>query len=237
MIKYKFRTKSMSQDYQIHTNQDIFSAAATKRYQRLYRQHDYQRPIPERSVTTFAWIRKRIMENLRPIILDSGCGKGMSSLKLAELYPGHWVIALDQSAHRIRALSRHRPDNLLVVQDDCCDFWRQLAASGLPVVLHTIFYPNPYPKRQQEKRRWYAHPLAEMMLQLSPQMQLRSNWLDYLRHTAIVAGQLGLVTRLVTITPDIEDAMTHFERKYIENEVALFELQVCGAMPFPVSNI
>jgi len=37
--------------------------------------------------------------------------------------------------------------------------------------------------------------------------------------------------------PDIEDALTHFERKYIENGVALFELQVCGAMPFPASNI
>ena len=161
-----------------------------------------------------------------PIVLDSGCGKGLSSRILAERYPNHWVIALDQSSHRLTNLSHTLPRNLLVARDNCVDFWRLLHASHHHVALHTLFYPNPWPKSQHEKRRWYAHPISPILMAMSPITILRSNWLFYLQKTAIVAQQHGSHTHLKQLKLTSCMAMTHFEKKYIDHGVDLFELRI-----------
>ena len=57
----------------------------------------FNRPITPRNL--FAWdlIHARIQKKPMPVILDSGCGKGLSSRILARKYPEHWIIAMDQS--------------------------------------------------------------------------------------------------------------------------------------------
>ena len=218
----------MHLDYQIHSNQTAFDRQHTKAFQRKYRNHAFQRPLPQRSVTAFSWLYARIQANPRPIILDSGCGKGMSSRFLAARYPNHWVVAVDQSAQRLQAFTGPRASNLLVVRDNCCDFWQQLASSDLEIAMHMLLYPNPYPKRQHEKRRWYAHPLFSQALHLSPLTILRSNWLDYLEQTAIVANQLGFHPSIQRHHTQPGDAITHFEQKYCEHQVPVYELRIVG---------
>ena len=46
-----------------------------------------------------------------PIILDSGCGTGRSSLLLGELYPSHVVIGIDRSMARLSRNSKFRNGN------------------------------------------------------------------------------------------------------------------------------
>ena len=150
----------------------------------------------------------------------------MSSRFLAARYPNHWVVAVDQSAQRLQAFTGPRASNLLVVRDNCCDFWQQLASSDLEIAMHMLLYPNPYPKRQHEKRRWYAHPLFSQVLHLSPLTILRSNWLDYLEQTAIVANQLGFHTSIQRHHTQPGDAITHFEQKYCEHQVPVYELRI-----------
>jgi len=133
-----------------------------------------------------------------PVILDSGCGTGRSSALLAARFPHIPVIGLDKSAARIMK-SNHwsesneeKPDvdlpNLLLLRCDVIDFWL-LAATTLTsgskpvwdVKLHTILYPNPYPKSGHLQRRWHGHPIFPFLLQLgADELRLRASWRTYL---------------------------------------------------------
>ncbi len=216
----------MDDIYRIHTNHKQLDIPLTKQRHRQQCQSVFQRPIPDHTHACFTHIHQQITQHPMPIVLDSGCGKGLSSRILAESYPNHWVIALDQSSHRLTNLSHTLPRNLLVARDNCVDFWRLLHASHHHVALHTLFYPNPWPKSQHEKRRWYAHPISPILMAMSPITILRSNWLFYLQKTAIVAQQHGSHTHLKQLKLTSCMAMTHFEKKYIDHGVDLFELRI-----------
>ena len=120
------------------------------------------------------------------------------------------MIALDQSADAcalylgIGRIIYWWYKMIVAIFGDSC-------ASGCPSS-YTRFFTQTHTQTATENGVGSSSP-AEMM-SLSPRTQLRSNWLDYLRHTQLLQDN-GPV-RLVTITPDIEDAMT-LERKYIEN--------------------
>ena len=88
--------------------------------------------------------------------------------------------------------------------------------------------PNPYPKRQYEKRRWHAHHVFSQMPHLSPLTILLSNWLDDLEQTAIVASQLGFYASIWQHHTQLGDAPTHFEQKYCQHQVPVYELRIVG---------
>lgn len=82
-----------------------------------------------------------------PLILDSCCGVGESSIALARAFPDHYVIGVDQSESRlmrhIAGKSGGLPDNLDLVRADLVDFWRLLRRGQSPPVRHYLLYPNP----------------------------------------------------------------------------------------------
>lgn len=58
-----------------------------------------------------------------PLILDAGCGVGLSS-HLARLHPGHLVVGVDQSADRLgrnMQCEDELPSNLICVRADLVD--------------------------------------------------------------------------------------------------------------------
>ncbi|CAM9366199.1 unnamed protein product [Discosporangium mesarthrocarpum] len=154
-----------------------------------------------------------------PVILDSGCGTGRSSLWLAEKFPDIPVLGIDKSAIRLskstamacheasarkgyqgcevgnRRRKGHGPHNLLLVRANLVDFW--LLATWhreWEVRKHYILYPNPYPKSAQLKLRWHGHPVFPTLLRLGGQIIVRSNWKTYLQEMclAVVAVEKQL---------------------------------------------
>ena len=98
----------------------------------------------------------------KEVILDSGCGVGLSSIKLALAYPNTPVIGIDKSTHR---LSKNKytqqeddcPSNLLLLRAELVDFWLLAATTNdWHVSRHYILYPNPYPKSKHLQRRWHG---------------------------------------------------------------------------------
>ena len=143
--------------------------------------------------------------------------------------------------------------NAILVRADLGAFWMMaLDTSDWIVHSHYILYPNPYPKSKHLQRRWHGHSVFPAVLVLGGDLIVRSNWEVYCNEmatamNAIVHGasrtchlpealeQLGQSeyddvgfkkqkVQVKRICPD--PAMTHFEQKYVDAGVLLYELSV-----------
>ena len=136
-----------------------------------------------------------------------------------------------------------RPPNLLLVRAELADFWLLVAVqSDWYVHKHYLLYPNPYPKLKHLQRRWHGHPIFPAFLALGGEVVVRSNWKIYLeememcmrfvheRNGECAAPKLGggsvqlcNFTEYALDSPD--EAITHFERKYVAARSPLYELR------------
>ncbi|MBF1801455.1 tRNA (guanine(46)-N(7))-methyltransferase TrmB [Alloalcanivorax profundimaris] len=187
--------------------------------------HAWRAPLADYDRDAFARAEHWLAGSSGPLILDSGCGTGRSSVWLARRYPHARVLGLDQSAHRLeRAARRFEPiGNLLLLRTDCAGFWRLAEAAGWRPWRHYLLYPNPWPKSAHLKRRWHGHPVFPHLLGLGGELVLRTNWELYARE---MAGALELAGRAASLSPlTVEDeAITDFEEKYRDSGHRLWEL-------------
>jgi len=158
------------------------------------------------------------------LLLDSGCGTGESSARLARESPESFVVGLDQSEERLsrgsRKLGADGPPNLLLLRADAAEVWALLAEHGVRVTRHLLLYPNPWPKAAHLGRRWHGHPRWPALLALGGRLELRSNWEIYAREFAMaleVSGHHAQLGRWHPATP-----LTPFERKYMDSGHALW---------------
>ena len=176
---------------------------------------EFKRPFAEHTLKAFEQANEWLTAQGKPLILDSCCGVGESSLKLAAAHPEFSVIGVDRSEHRLSKQERafeKRPDNLLMVQADLVDFWRLAVKANWAPTQHTILYPNPYPKASQVQRRWHASPVFGDLIKLGGELELRSNWRVYLEEFSVALGLYGIHSQVESFHS--EEPMTAFERKY-----------------------
>ena len=161
--------------------------------------------------TASTWLRDGFDADVR-VVLDSGCGTGMSTRNLARLHPDAAVIGVDRSAARLgKSRGVELPDNALLVQAELATFWRLLleadfdaAEPGLSeaaplkasrVARHWMLYPNPYPKPARLNLRWHGHPSLPCLLAIGDEIEVRSNWRVYLDEfetaTSLLARRAG----------------------------------------------
>lgn len=102
------------------------------------------------------------------VILDSGCGQGLSTVTLSEKYPNIPCIGIDRSISKLNN-NRHfslkdkaengmgKTQNMLLVQGELTDFWQLVAfKSDWKIIKHYIIHPNPSPKHKNIKQRFYG---------------------------------------------------------------------------------
>ncbi len=129
----------------------------------------------------------------RSVILDSGCGKGLSTYTIGSQNPNTPVIGIDRSVFRLsknelygreeegdgegEGTRRADAPNVLLIRAELADFWTLvLKESNWSVQSHYILYPNPYPKAKHLGRRWHGHPVFPFLLALGGSIRVRSNW-------------------------------------------------------------
>jgi len=187
--------------------------------------HAYRKPVASYNRTAFEQsIARWQAHGGAPLILDAGCGVGLSTMHLAAQFPDHFVIGVDQSADRI-ARNTHwegtRPENFLWVRADLVDYWRLMLEAGIRPVRHYVLYPNPWPKIGQLQRRWHAHPVFPTVVALGGYFECRSNWQIYIDECGSALAQLGggvvQSGQYFTAAP-----ITPFESKYLESGHALW---------------
>lgn len=161
-----------------------------------------------------------------PLILDAGCGVGLSTRRLAQAFPDHFVIGVDQSADRLGREVRWTgtlPENFITVRADLVDYWRLMLAEQIYPQQHYLLYPNPWPKKSQLGRRWHGHPIFPVLVALGGRIECRSNWKTYIDEFTLALGQLaGIEVHCEAHHSLPDDALTPFEAKYLRSGHALW---------------
>lgn len=188
----------------------------------------YRRPIAPHNQAAFDLIAERVAAHKGPLILDSFCGVGASTLALAQQHPQALVVGIDKSEHRLQRARYHGEDrgNALMVRAEVEDFWRLALAAGWQPLAHYLLYPNPWPKSEHLQRRVHGSPLLPTLLQLGGTLELRSNWQLYLREFTAAVTLAGWQSRL-DILPE-QPALTPFERKYRDAGQTLWQSRCCA---------
>jgi len=143
---------------------------------------EFKKPPAQHTATAFNEVAQHIATKpALPIILDSCCGTGLSSRRIAAEHTNAWVIGIDRSAKRLNKEEQETlPPNCIIVQADCVDFWKLANEAGWQLEKHFLLYPNPYPKSVQLKYRWHGHPALADLLTLGGLLEVRSNWKIYI---------------------------------------------------------
>ena len=183
---------------------------------------DYNRAAFNASMARYQAYQQR---GAAPLILDSCCGTGASSQALAERFPDHYIIGVDQSAARLnKHPNKHpnqQPPNLDLIRADLVDYWRLLEAANIRLARHYLLYPNPWPKIGHLARRWHGHAVFPSLLALGGILECRSNWRIYIEEfcfalTYFTQQQANCTAYLP------EKSLTPFERKYIDSGHTLY---------------
>ena len=186
----------------------------------------WQEPIPPHDREAMREILALLKAHDGPLILDSFCGTGMSTAKLASQNPKALVIGIDKSADRLRRHEQTPSQNYHLIRGNCEHIWSQLVAANVECEQHYLLYPNPWPKKAHLKRRIHGHPSFPLLKQLGGAIEVRSNWKIYVDEFAAAAQLLGLDTQVESLSAT--DPLTLFERKYAANSENLW---VCRAAP------
>jgi tRNA (guanine-N7-)-methyltransferase len=218
----------------------------------LVRRHfgtTFAKPIAAHTQEAFDGVNAAVCAWNRSVILDSCCGTGESTIRLAQMFGDCTVIGVDKSAHRIGKASEPiifsttpaLPDNARIVRADVIDFWRLAneaqKAGRWTIEQHYLLYPNPYPKPHHIKQRWHGHAIFPTLLALAPRLELRTNWRLYAEEfcqaasvaVSVAAGIHPIANPVSIIKLSLDEyhpteatMMTAFERKYARSGHRLY---------------
>lgn len=190
----------------------------------------WKKPYAHHSLVAFEKFQKEVSG--KKLWLDTGCGTGESTARLAVLHPELLIIGIDKSEIRLQAHKANlravfprglEADNYILLRADLEDIWRLCYFQGIRFVGQSFFYPNPWPKAEQRLRRWPHHPVFPYALACSPQGILRTNWLIYAQEWAV--GLQALTGSVTTPQPwSPSTPQTAFERKYQTSGHPLWQL-------------
>ena len=182
----------------------------------------FNKPIAEHTRRAFSRVQQLKASNKQQqLIMDSGCGTGVSSIKLAQAYPDYLIVGVDKSEHRLQNIAATTlPDNCVVVRADLEDFWQLATEHEWQLAKHFILYPNPWPKQRHLQRRWHGSAAFPLLPALGGTLELRTNWHTYALEFAAAlhyAGQRCAVAPLPVAEP-----LTPFEAKYLASGHSLW---------------
>ncbi len=223
MYMYNIREVSSSQSGIHHRLQSTVIKHINSHYQKPFQQHNL--------VAYNTLLQHLNKHHYRNLILDSGCGTGMSTNLLAQRFPDSLVVGIDQSAHRLNKAKREQLNNVLLLQTNCEDFWRLCLYGSddrrrIMFKAHYMLYPNPWPKSVHLKRRWHGHPVFPVLPNLSDQTVVRSNWKTYMDEFALSWHWVtGIRTSVEMLPSKLVAPMTLFERKYSLSGHKLYALE------------
>jgi tRNA (guanine-N7-)-methyltransferase len=106
----------------------------------------------EPPLDTAAWFGRRA-----PVVLEIGCGSGISTLAMAKDEPDVDVVAVEiyrrGLAQLLSAIDRDQVSNIRLIRGNALDVLQRLIAPGSLTGVR-VFFPDPWPKARHHKRRF-----------------------------------------------------------------------------------
>jgi tRNA G46 methylase TrmB len=197
---------------------------------RRHLQSPWLQPPHRPTLASYARLKEAgVLSEGPPLILDSGCGTGASTRRLASQFPASIVIGVDQSQVRLAKSGMnevfHRDGNCVLLRAELASLWRLLDRDGISLERHFLLYPNPWPKPGHVSRRWHGHPVFPHLLALGGEIEMRCNWEIYAREFALAVNlATGANVAVRRFRP--AGGISPFEQKYLERDQALFFVRV-----------
>lgn len=187
-------------------------------------------PLP---ISAPLWDPTRLPAGM-PLDVEVGCGVGFHPIRYARSNPDRFLIAIEHTHTRFekfeRRLAHHEKfENLLAVHADAVE-WVTHSLSPESVDRYFFLYPNPWPKSGDEKKRWYAMPFMEKVietLKAGGTLRLATNERDYAEGAREFLKRewgLTLLEEQQLKGVGAQSPRTHFEKKYLERGETCIDL-------------
>ncbi|WP_196771972.1 tRNA (guanosine(46)-N7)-methyltransferase TrmB [Mycobacterium colombiense] len=109
-------------------------------------------PDNSETLDTRAWFGRQA-----PVVLEIGCGSGISTLAMAKEEPDIDVVAVEiyrrGLAQLLCAIDRDKVSNVRLIRGNALEVLQRLIAPGSLTGVR-VFFPDPWPKARHHKRRF-----------------------------------------------------------------------------------
>ncbi|MDR3324643.1 MAG: tRNA (guanosine(46)-N7)-methyltransferase TrmB [Spirochaetaceae bacterium] len=107
-----------------------------------------------------------LFQNANPVVCEIGFGMGDSTVAIAEANPDKNYLGIEVYkagiGRLLGELERRDIRNVRVIEHDAVEALRWMVADSSVAGFH-IFFPDPWPKRRQHKRRLVRRPFTDML--------------------------------------------------------------------------
>ena len=143
-----------------------------------------------------------------PRILEIGCGMGETTAAIAAAHPQNDYLGIEVHTPGVGSLLKEiatrELSNLRLIQHDAVEVVRDMIAPGSLAGIH-IFFPDPWPKKRQQKRRLIQPEFARLLAtRLAPggYLHCATDWQDYaMQMLAVLAAEPLLANTAKDFTP------------------------------------
>jgi tRNA (guanine-N7-)-methyltransferase len=139
-----------------------------------------------------------------PRILEIGCGMGETTAAIAAAHPHTDYLGIEVHTpgvgNLLKEIATRELTNLRVIQHDAVDVVRNMIPPGALPGIH-IFFPDPWPKKRQQKRRLIQSPFVRLLAQrLAPggTLHCATDWEEYAGQMLDVLTAEPLLTNSAT---------------------------------------
>ncbi len=191
--------------------------------------------IPEQSQERLDFVA--LFGRSAPLHIEVGSGKGAFLVAQAQAQPEIDFVGIEWASKYFRytvdRIGRRGLSNARILRADAASVLRDRVSDGVVDGVH-VYFPDPWPKRRHHRRRFVCAENVEQILRIlreGGRLQVVTDHAEYYEHIEEVVRGFSTRMKVVRFQPTAgagtgEWVGSNFERKYLKEERAFFEIAV-----------
>lgn len=167
--------------------------------------------------------------NTNPVFMEIGCGKGRFLIASATEQPQVNFLGIEKSLHYHRVIrdrvAKRGLGNVRLINHDAFLVLQKMIADASVSEVH-IYFPDPWPKRREQKRRIIRAEALSEIRRVLVDGGFGIYVTDHREYVEIAEPLIGQVFRIETRIPGPSDPpRTNYEAKYREEGRGIYEVR------------